>query len=178
LLDLLTAAPKDIAFGDRTFKVGALKMRELGLLQRWIRDHAVRPTVKAKAEAELLDPADRRELMKQAVFAEREWPPAIGSAEGNRMLLTDPDGQRRFLAVMLGKYQALTDTDIDAVLAGVSEEDFGVLVAIAFGEDDLDPEQARARVTERLQEVAATLARMLASESEATAPTGENASST
>ena len=178
MLDLLTASPKEIAFGEKRYQVGALKMRELGQLQRWIRDHAERPTKRAERECDFLPPEEHRELKKAAVLAERHWPPAIGTGEGNRLLLTDEDGQRYFLEVMLGKYQAVSAEELDELLAGMSEGDFATLVAIAFGEDDLDPEQARARAQERLQEVADALARLMAMAAEAPAPTGESSSST
>ena len=142
MLDLLTAAPKEVAFGDRRFKVGALKMKELGLLQRWIRDHSERPTVVAERMLSLLDPADHRQLRKDAVMLEREWPPEIGTPEGNSVLFSDPDGQKFFLSVMLRKYQPdLPDSVIDEVTEGLSMAGLSILVAMAFGTDDLDPEE-------------------------------------
>ncbi|WP_422928563.1 hypothetical protein [Singulisphaera sp. PoT] len=144
MLDLITAAPKAIRFGDRILKVGALKLRELGLLQRWIRDHSVRPTVAVKAVLEFYeDAAERRQVMKQAVIDERYWPPSIGTPDGNGVLFDDLEGQEYFLGVMLRKYQPLTDEELSEILGGISHDDFGMLVRVAFGEDDLDPEEIR-----------------------------------
>jgi len=144
MLDLLTAAPKTVRFGDRKLKVGALKLKELGLLQRWIRDHSVRPTVAVKAILEFYDPTEHRQLLKQAVIDERSWPPTIGTAEGNRVLFDDLEGQEFFLSVMLRKYQKdLSDEALGEIMEGLNADDFGMLVSIAFGEDDLDPEDAR-----------------------------------
>jgi hypothetical protein len=157
MIDILTNAPVAVRFGDRTYRVGALKMLELGQLQRWIRDHAIRPTVQARADLEYLPPEEHAARMKAAHLAERDWPPSIGSEEGNRILLTDLDGQRFFLTVLFAKYQPdLTAADVDAILAGLSPEDYGVLVALAFGEDGLDPEVVRAAVGPRI--AAATVA--------------------
>jgi|GEM_PF-3230259 len=165
MLDLLTAAPKEIAFGDYRFKVGALKMKELGLLQRWIRDHAERPTVVAERMLRFADPADHRQIRKDAVMAEREWPPEIGTPEGNSVLFSDPDGQKHFLGVMLRKYQPdLADPVVDEVTQGLSMAGLSILVAIAFGTDDLDPEELS-----RLAKEA-----MAAAQSDAAEPLSEN----
>lgn len=154
MLDLLTNAPREVRFGDRTLRVGALKLRELGYLQRWVRDHSVRPTVKAQEELAFLPEEEHREHRKAAVLAERNWPPAINSPEGNAILFDDPDGQLCFLAVMFRKFQPeLTDEDIDEIAGGLSEVDFGVLVQVAFGQDDLDPKAARGAVLERLETI-------------------------
>ena len=40
MLDILVAAPRQIRIGGKPYLVGALKIYELGLLQRYIRDHA------------------------------------------------------------------------------------------------------------------------------------------
>lgn len=155
MLDLLTAAPREVKFGERKLLVGALKLREFGLLNRWIRDHAERPTVRAKRECETLDPADHRETLKAATEEERlNWPPTVETREGGSLLLGDPDGQMHFLTIMLRKYQPeMTDDDLDGIAAGLSQEDLGVLAQIAFGQDDLDPEAVRAAAQERLQKV-------------------------
>lgn len=160
MLDILTAAPVSIKFGDRTFRVGALKLRELGLLQRFVREHVPKPTVAVKEILPLYPPEEHRELLKQAVFDERDWPPSVGTAEGNKPLLTTEDGQRCLVSVVLRKYQPdLSDADIDDIMGGLSEEDFYVLYSIAFGEDGSDPEAVRAASRDRL---AALQAAMLA----------------
>jgi hypothetical protein len=148
MLDLLTAAPIEVAFGTRTYRIGALKMREFGLLQRWIRDHAERPTVAAERLVAVSPPEEHRRIRKEAVIAERDWPPAVGSEDGNRVLLGDPEGQAYFVRVMLAKYRPdITEAEVDEVLAGLSPEDFGILVAVAFGEDRTDPKALKALAT-------------------------------
>lgn len=158
MLDLLTNAPREVSFGPRKFLVGALKLRELGYLQRWIRDHSVRPTVALKETIGLYEEEDRRAATKAAVMAERNWPPQVNTVEGNTVLFEDPEGQLFFLGVMLKKFQpALTDEEVNTVAEGISEVDFGVLVQIAFGEDDLDPKAVREAAIARLEMVRAVL---------------------
>lgn len=145
MLDLLTAAPREVKFGERTLKLGALKLRELGLLQRWIRDHAEKPTDRLQRTLPFLEPEEHRAAKKAAVQAENDWPPAVGTAAGNEVLFHDLDGQLYFLSVMARKHNPeLTDADINAIADGLSPADFGLLVMIAFGEDDFDPEVYRA----------------------------------
>lgn len=175
MLDLLTAAPKDIRFGDRVLKIGALKIKELGQLQRWVRDHDIRPTARVKALADVFDAAEYRDQMKRAVIEERDWPPAVGTYLGNQILFSSLEGQEFFLRIFLGKYQEISDELIDQITSGLSEEDFGVLVSIAFGEDDLDPESVRAAAR------AAIAAAMEAAQEQidaGTESTGESSSST
>lgn len=155
MIDILTAAPKEIRFGDRTLLVGALKLRELGLLQRWIREHAEKPGDRLRRELELLPEEDHADARRQAARAERpeSWPPAIGSAEGNRILLAHEDGQLYFLKMMLTKYQSLTESEIDEIAEGLSDDHFGMLVRIAFGSDDLDPSEALTRARDAIREL-------------------------
>lgn len=172
MLDLLTNAPREVTFGPRTLKVGALKLKELGQLQRWIRDHSMRPLVRLKEELSLHPEEDHRALRLAALRADKAWPPSINSAEGNAVLFDDPDGQAYFLAVMLRKYQEVDDATLDEIAAGLSEIDFGVLVQIAFGEDDLDPKAAKEAALQRLEAIKAAYLASL----EAPAQTGESSS--
>jgi len=173
----LTNAPREVAFGPRKLLVGALKLRELGQLQRWIRDHAVRPTAKLKDELPFYPEDEHRALRKAAVLAEKNWPPAINTSEGNAILFDDPEGQLCFLAVMLKKFQPdLTDADLDEIAGGISEVDFGVLVQIAFGEDDLDPKVAKATTVERLEMLSKAFHAAVAQQAAAEAPTGGSSS--
>ena len=181
MLDLLTSAPVSVKFGSRTLQVGALKLRELGVLQRFIRETVPKPTVAAKAMLEFYPPEEHRELLKNAALAEAngEWPPAVGTAEGNRVLLGSPEGQRCLVAVMLRKYQPeMTEGEVDDILGGMNEEDFYVLFNIGFGEDGADPEALRAATRDRL----ATLARSLMDPEDApdadAAPTSADSSTT
>lgn len=151
MLDLLSNAPRPVRFGQRSLQVGALKIREIGLLQRWIRDHAVRPSERLKADLAILPEEDHRRLRYEAAIAERNWPPNVNTPEGNAVLFGDPDGQLYFLGVMLRKFQPdLDDAVLDEVAAGLSDLDFVVLQQIAFGEDDLDPKEVRAEILARL----------------------------
>ncbi len=174
MLDLLTAAAREVKFGGETYKLGALKMRELGLLQRWLRDHAERPTVRAKRECEFLDPADHAKRLRDAADEERDnWPPSLETREGNKALMGDPDGRAFFLAVMFRKYQPdITDEKLDEIMAGLSADDFGLLTMIAFGADDLDPEALRATVTAKLEKIKDLIAAAALPE----AQTGDNSS--
>lgn len=158
MLDIMTNAPRAIRCGDRTLQVGALKLRELGLLQRWIRDHATHPADRLKQELEFAPEADHRKLRYEAMIAARQWPPQINTAAGNTVLLGDPDGQLFFLGVMLRKFQpALTDAELDAIAGSLSELDFGVLCRIGFGEDDLDPKAVREAILSEFRAIAAAL---------------------
>jgi hypothetical protein len=124
MLDILVAAPREIRIGDRAYKVGALKLLELGYLQRWIRDHGERPAEIAY-----------------------EWPPSINSREGYRILTGDLAGQLYFLAVFFRKHQPeLDDPAIEGIAAAVGIVDFLTFWTIAIGQDDLDPEAVRASV--------------------------------
>lgn len=158
MLDLLSAAPKVVRFGNRTLRVGALKLRELGLLQRFIRDHTERPTAALKASLEFHPADDHARLKAEALAADAHWPPAVGTLEGNQILFGSEEGQRHFLGVMLRKYQPdLDDAFLEEVMGGVSEEDLGVLASVAFGEDDVDPEAIRSQARARLAALKAAL---------------------
>jgi hypothetical protein len=172
MIDILTAAPKEIRFGDRTLRVGALKLRELGLLQRWIREHAEKPGDRLRRELELLPEEDHADARRAAARAERpeSWPPAIGSAEGNRILLSHEDGQHYFLQVMLTKYQPLDPDELDALAAGLSDDHFGMLVRIAFGGDDLDPSEALTQARDAIRELREAMLQFVAASTTSPGP--------
>jgi len=126
MLDILVAAPREIAIGGKPYKIGALKLLELGYLQRWIRDHA-----------------------GEAPGGREDWPPSFHSMEGTRILFGDLEGQLYFLGVFFRKHQPeLTDQDIQAIAGAIGDTDFWTFWSVAVGSDDLDPEAARASVTE------------------------------
>lgn len=147
MIDLLTNAPTEITLAGRCYEVAALRLRELGRLQRWVRDHSVRPTEAVKEDLENWPEAEHRRLNKEAFFAERDhWPPSIGGAIANRMLMMDPEGQRRFVDLMLRVHQpSLPPAEVNEVLRDLTIEDFGGLLAVAFGDYDLDPDSGRPR---------------------------------
>lgn len=152
MLDILTNAPREIAFGDRKLLVGALKVRELGYLVRWIRDHATRPSARLKAELEIVPEEDHRRLRYEVAVAERNWPPAPNTPQGVAALLGDPDGQVFFLGVMLRKFQPdLSDDVINEIAGGISEVDLYMLSEIAYGQDELDPKEVRTAILDRLR---------------------------
>jgi hypothetical protein len=153
MLDLLTAAPVEVRFGDKVYKLGALKLREWGILQKFIRERSPRPTEAIKPLVELTDdPKEKRELQKAAHFEERDhWPPPVGSLAGNRLLLNEEDGQKLLVRVMLEKYnRSITDAEVEAFFGDLSNEGFGIVVALAFGEDGMDPQQARKEWRQRM----------------------------
>lgn len=177
MLDLLTNAPREVAFGPRKFLIGALKLLEIGYLDRWIREHSVRPLVKLKEELSLYPEEEHRALRKAAVLAEKNWPPEFNTAEGNAILFKDPDGRQFFLKTMFRKFQPdLADEVLTEIIAGLSEVDFGVIVQIASGEDDLDPKAAKATAVARLEMLQAAFQAAVAKQAAAEAPTGESSS--
>ena len=155
MLDLLCAIPKEVKFGPHTFKIGPLKLRELGQLQRWIREHAPRPTVVLKDYLALFETEEaRRAATLAAVREEKEWPPLIGTAEGNRVILEDLEGQKQFVAILLRKHQAVDDATIETILSGLNAEGLTFLFQVAFGEDDFDPEALRAAIRRAFRGIA------------------------
>lgn len=146
------ATPRPIRVAGREYKIGALKLKEIAMLQRWIREHAERPTVRATREAQWFPEGERDALRRAAALEERDaWPPSPGSRQGNRILFDDEEGWRAFLGVFFGKHQPLKDDDIDHLLGVLDEVDMNVFVAVAFGEDDLDPEALRADAREQME---------------------------
>ncbi|MDR3634352.1 MAG: hypothetical protein P4L84_11155 [Isosphaeraceae bacterium] len=149
MLHILTNAPRTIRVGDKEYLIGALKLVELGRLQRWIGDHSKCPSDVLRGTLDLIPADERSKAVAEARDADYEWPPAPGTHEGNTILFRDPAGQEFFLKVMFTKHQAVTTEELGQIASHFSVEDFLTLVDIAFGEDDLDPELARAAVRER-----------------------------
>lgn len=141
MLDILTAASKPIRIGNHEYRVGPLKLKELGMLVRWIRDHGERPLVRLKRELEYAPPEEHRQLIYEAWIEERDdWPPSPLDPKGSRVLFGDTPGQRYFLSVFLGKHQEVTDQELDFLMGNLDLADLSAMVMIAYGSDDLDPE--------------------------------------
>lgn len=155
MLDIMTNAPRPLQVGEKTYQVGALKLTELGQLQRWIRTHSACPSEVLRATIDMIPEAERSRAVAEARAADYDWPPAPGTVMGNTILFRDPAGQMEFLRIFFCKFQSVSTAELAEIAAGLSEEDFGVLIAIAFGDDDLDPTEARAAARTRLAALAA-----------------------
>lgn len=146
MLDIMTAAPREIRIGNaersRVLKVGALKLAELGLLQRWIRDHAIPPLVRLEEELKVA-PEDQHRDMKYKAWVEQrdDWPPAPYSPKGVTALFANgsDDGIRFFLDVFLRKHNEVSDDEITFYMKCLDMADLDAMVGIAFGADDIDP---------------------------------------
>lgn len=134
-----------IKFNGRQLFVGALKLREEGMLVAYLRTVVKRPTELLRETIDLIPPEDRRAAEIAARRAdEQDWPPAPTSLQGQQVWRTTPEGQKFFVGVVFRKYQPeMTDKEIDEILGGLSTLDFLTLLRIAFGEDGTDPEAER-----------------------------------
>jgi hypothetical protein len=156
LLDFITGVGMPITFGKRTLLVGALKLREEGLLVGYLRANTVSPLTQFEEIRDHLPKEQILQAHKEAYFAQKHWPPAPTSPEGQRVLFRTPEGQRFFLGVVLRKYQPdLSDADLEEILVSLSNEDFMTLAHIAFGEDGTDPESVRAEARANLESIEA-----------------------
>lgn len=177
MLDFCTAAPVPITIAGRPYRIGPLKLREEGELVAYLRTVVPRPTTVIREVLDLFPPEDRRRELIAAIQADKEWPPAPVSPEGQKILMGTPEGQRYFLGVVLRKYQPqLTDADIDAIMGEWDDEDFLVVYHIAFGGDSTDPESVRATVRSLLWAVRALPEETDAPQDADARPTGENSS--
>lgn len=147
MLDIMTAAPKPIRLGtgdrNRVYMVGPLKLAEFGLLMRWIRDNAPSPLKRLEDDLKNAPEEEHRKLRYEAWAEQRDdWPPAPYSPKGVKILFAELEGIRRFLEVFLGKYNAVTDEEITFLLTTLGMAELDTLVMIAYGADDISPEQA------------------------------------
>lgn len=178
MLDFCTAAPIPISINGRSFKVGALTLREEGELVAYLRASVPRPTAELRAVLDLYPEDERRRASIAAIQADRDWPPAPGSPDGQKLFLGTPEGQKFFLGVVLRKYQPeLTDADIDRLMGEIHDEDYLVLFHIAFGADVSDPESLRATIRRNLRALRDALAGIVAPDG-ADSPTGSSSSTT
>jgi hypothetical protein len=173
-LDLLCGSPTEIDLGGKSFRVGPLKLRELGELQAFVRKVVPKPTEAVKPLLEGLTADERKALLAEARAEERHWPPAIGTRAGNAPVLTTPEGQRLFLRVLIGKHQpGFSNEDAEELMGILAEEDFGVLVGLAFGDEGTDPKALREAMRAVLRAAAAAQAAAMIG-----GPTGGNSSTT
>lgn len=143
-LDFLTGATQPFEVAGQTFQVGPIRLAEIGQLMKYIRLHAVKPTEIVRQNRDLIDPEDWKRAVTEAVAEEtNNWPPSVGSEEGNRILFAQYEGQREFVRVVLSKHQTISETDLDELMKRVTELDIEVLCVVAYGVEGLSPKKIR-----------------------------------
>lgn len=143
-LAALTNAPREVTLAGRTFTVSALKLREWGAVQQWVKDNAPSPMESVEAAAiDKLSPYAARMLLSVAVKEQQAWPPRVASSEWfhalDRIGKDGRNGNAVFLLAVLGKHQKLTEAEAEALIEQVTAAETTRLVAAALGFDDPAP---------------------------------------
>jgi hypothetical protein len=143
LLDIMTAAPKKMRIGVREFLVGPFMLQEFGVLQAWIRENGVPPLKRLEEELKIAPEEEHRRLRYEAWVEQRDdWPPAPYSNKGAKILFADTPGIRYFLELFLRKHNEVSEQEISAIMKGIGMAELDTMVMIAYGSQDLDPEEA------------------------------------
>lgn len=132
-VSILSAAPVEITIDGAAYKVGPLKIRELGLLQAWVKTQVPHPIEAIKPHLTGLPEVVQIAMAESARQEAKSWPPQVGSIEANR-LFSGADGEKELLFVILSKYQPhLTRADTDAMADRLSLAEFKAIADVAFG---------------------------------------------
>ncbi len=141
----LTNAPREIEVAGRTYKVSALKLKEWGSVQAWIKDNVPSPLGALKsADLDGLSNADKRTLLDVAVRQQRDWPPRVGSAAWLEALDHD-GGHAMFLHAILSKHQpSFTEADAEALAERLTTGEILPLILVGLGIEDERPKNSPA----------------------------------
>ena len=137
---MLNNNPREAALGGKAYRVSALKEREWGAVQAWIKDHVPGPLALVDdAALDGLSAAHRQEMIRVAMQEARNWPPRILS-EAWWDAIDHPGGRELFLRTVLLKHQDVPDAEILALAEdGFVRSEFLGLVFILLGVEDPRP---------------------------------------
>jgi hypothetical protein len=149
-LSTLTGAPREVDLAGVRYKVPALKMRDWGLIQAWIKDNVPSPMASIRSEdLSGLSPADKATLMREAIAAQRAWPPRVGTRAWFEAIdhparpLPDgseaPTGTAVLLHTVLRAGQPFTLAEAIELDARATAADTMAAVLAAMGVDDDAP---------------------------------------
>ena len=141
----LTNTPREVAVAGKPYKVSALKLKEWGNVQAWIKDNVPSPLGSLKsADLDGLSSADKRTLLDVAVRQQRDWPPRVGSAAWFEALDHD-GGHAMFLLAILGKHQPdFSESDAEALAERLTNAEILPLVLLGLGIEDDRPKNSSA----------------------------------
>lgn len=140
----LASPPRAWEFEGRTYLVHKLRMRDAATLRAWIGDHLPHPLDVARRHIEGLPVEMAKHVWDRALKAARDWPPALGSVDGRRML-DSPEGQAMVLYVLLSRtVSGMTIDDARALADRMDDEDWERLWGLISPGETGDPKAAGA----------------------------------
>lgn len=130
-----SGAPVEVELDGKTYKVGELRLRELGMLQSWIESRVPHPVRALAPHLEGLPSDVQIALLESARKESANWPPRIGTAEGAAVLDT-PEGEREILWVLLSRHQpSMTRDEVNILADSLPLAEFRRVADVAFGRD-------------------------------------------
>lgn len=118
-----------VRLGGKPYKVGQLRIGDVALLQGIIELETPNPMDSLPLEG---DPA-RPAAMEAAWEAIRQWPPKLGTEEGEAWLLSDV-GIVAFVWVCLSRSRPkLTRDEAEAIAQGMTRQEYRILRRVAWG---------------------------------------------
>jgi len=125
-------------------------MREWGRVQAWIKDNVASPVSAIRSEdLEGLSPIHQRALLAEAVIAQRNWPPRVGTRAWFEAIDStgkgDTSGHAVFLHTVLAKHRPeFSLSDAVRLADTMLNADIVPLVMAALGMDDPSPPKSEA----------------------------------
>ncbi len=136
----LTNAPREVTLDGATYKVSALKLRDWGRLQAYLKDHGPSPIARIRSEDLAgLNEADRRAFLREAFLESKNWPPRVGSVAWMEAIDDTPGGNVEFLTVVLSGERPLPRAEAEALAEKLDGPDYVRLLMLAFGQEPPDP---------------------------------------
>lgn len=143
-LSVVSAAPVTVTVDGVDYKIGPLKVRELGLLQAWIKEQVPHPIEAVKGHLGGLPEPLQIALLEGARKDAYRWPPKLNSPEANT-LLAGEEGEKELVHLIFTKHQpSLTRADTDAIAGKLGLDDFKRVAEVAFGKGPDAPKSAGA----------------------------------
>ena len=133
LLEILPQ-PRSIPLAGRLWKVSPLRIMDLARIQSWLQEVVPHPLEDHRDR--ILD-AQGRERKKAIMRCQRQiatanYPPVYPSAF-SRLILANEQGGRFYFGYLLGRDQAVTDADLDHIVACITDEERDRLDDLLWG---------------------------------------------
>jgi hypothetical protein len=139
-----TASPSVISLAGKEYKLGKFGPRDLGDLQAYIKDAVPDPRLMARELCAGLPDAVALAIWTDLSREAQDWPPAIESARGDRILMMTYGGAVRVLWVALRRHNRFDEKDAEELAKLVTQDELNEVVRRSFPEATFDPKSTAA----------------------------------
>ena len=123
--------PTTIRLGERGYLALPLRLRHLAQIESWLASQKANPVDELLDYVHDSQGRERQIRAAEAYLATENWPPELGSAEAEALLLT-PQGMQLILGFMLDECNHFEPGDYERIISKLTVGDYKRLIRLAY----------------------------------------------